>query len=104
VQICLNCNKSSRFFAVKDEGLADNRKAPCTGTIGEVKLNLMKEIAAEHNIEWDSIDFEAELLKAPEKLFVRNIAIVLPPCPHITISLCSFQIPEQCVSYYLCTF
>jgi hypothetical protein len=42
----------------------------------------MKEIAAEHNIEWDSSDFEAELLKAPENLLVRNIAIVLPPCPH----------------------
>jgi biotin carboxyl carrier protein len=35
---------------------------------GEVKLKLMKEIAAEHNIEWDSSDFESELLKAPEDL------------------------------------
>ncbi|KAH8933163.1 hypothetical protein BDL97_18G015500 [Sphagnum fallax] len=35
---------------------------------GEVKLKLMKEIAAEHNIEWDSSDFEAELLKPPEDL------------------------------------
>ncbi|CAK9868169.1 unnamed protein product [Sphagnum jensenii] len=35
---------------------------------GEVKLKLMKEVAAEHNIEWDSSDFEAELLKPPEDL------------------------------------
>ncbi|CAM6061212.1 unnamed protein product [Sphagnum tenellum] len=35
---------------------------------GEVKLKLMKEIAAEHNIEWDSSDFEAELLEPPEDL------------------------------------
>ncbi|CAK9217122.1 unnamed protein product [Sphagnum troendelagicum] len=35
---------------------------------GEVKLKLMKEIAAEHNVDWDPTDFEAGLLKAPEDL------------------------------------
>jgi vacuolar protein sorting-associated protein IST1 len=34
---------------------------------GEVKLKLMKGIAA----DWDPTDFEAELLKAPEDLLVR---------------------------------
>ncbi|CAK9858237.1 unnamed protein product [Sphagnum jensenii] len=35
---------------------------------GEVKLKLMKGIAADHNVDWDPTDFEAELLKAPEDL------------------------------------
>jgi hypothetical protein len=30
---------------------------------GEVKLKLMKGIAAHHNVDWDPTDFEAELLK-----------------------------------------
>ncbi len=39
---------------------------------GEVKLKLMKGIAADHNVDWDPTDFEAELLKAPEDLLVRS--------------------------------
>jgi hypothetical protein len=35
----------------------------------------MKEIAAEHNVDWDPTDFEAGLLKAPEDLLVRLTAI-----------------------------
>ncbi len=38
---------------------------------GEVKLKLMKGIAADHNVDWDPTDFEAELLKVPEDLLVR---------------------------------
>jgi vacuolar protein sorting-associated protein IST1 len=38
---------------------------------GEVKLKLMKGIAADHNFDWNPTDFEAELLKAPEDLLVR---------------------------------
>ncbi len=38
---------------------------------GEVKLKLMKGIAADHNVDWDPTDFEAELLKAPEDLLVK---------------------------------
>jgi hypothetical protein len=53
---------------------------------GEVKLKLMKEIAAEHNIEWDSSDFEAELLKAPEDLLVRHITIFLPSLSMASLS------------------
>lgn len=37
---------------------------------GELKLKLMKEIAEDHNIEWDPADSENELLKAPEDLLV----------------------------------
>ncbi|XWS42206.1 hypothetical protein CRYUN_Cryun17cG0148200 [Craigia yunnanensis] len=35
---------------------------------GEVKLKVMKEIAKEHNIEWDTTESEKELLKPPEEL------------------------------------
>ncbi|KAK8694516.1 hypothetical protein V6N13_072065 [Hibiscus sabdariffa] len=35
---------------------------------GEVKLKVMKEIAKEHNIEWDTSESEKELLKPPEEL------------------------------------
>ncbi|XVF59870.1 hypothetical protein PTKIN_Ptkin07bG0310400 [Pterospermum kingtungense] len=35
---------------------------------GEVKLKVMKEIAKEHNIEWDTAESENELLKPPEEL------------------------------------
>ncbi|XP_024395640.1 uncharacterized protein [Physcomitrium patens] len=35
---------------------------------GEVKLKLLKEIAAEHSVSWDSADTEAELTKSHEDL------------------------------------
>ncbi|KAG0594399.1 hypothetical protein M758_UG074200 [Ceratodon purpureus] len=35
---------------------------------GDVKLKLMKEIAAEHDVAWDPTDTEAELLKSHEDL------------------------------------
>ncbi|GMI66098.1 IST1-LIKE 3 [Hibiscus trionum] len=35
---------------------------------GEAKLKVMKEIAKEHNIEWDTSESEKELLKPPEEL------------------------------------
>lgn len=35
---------------------------------GEVKLKVMKEIAKEHQIEWDTTESEKELLKAPEEM------------------------------------
>ncbi|XP_074308454.1 uncharacterized protein LOC141643272 [Silene latifolia] len=34
---------------------------------GELKLKVMKEIAKEYQVEWDTTDTEAELLKPPEK-------------------------------------
>jgi hypothetical protein len=37
---------------------------------GEIKLKLLKEIAAEHNVDWDPADTEAELMKQPEDLLV----------------------------------
>lgn len=35
---------------------------------GEVKLKIMKEIAKEHKIDWDTTESEKELLKPPEEL------------------------------------
>ncbi|XP_023003886.1 IST1-like protein [Cucurbita maxima] len=35
---------------------------------GQVKLTIMKEIAKEHQIEWDTTESEKELLKPPEEL------------------------------------
>ncbi|CAN0918967.1 hypothetical protein LINGRAHAP2_LOCUS31180 [Linum grandiflorum] len=35
---------------------------------GEVKLKVLKEIAKEHQIEWDTTESEEELLKPPEEL------------------------------------
>ncbi|KAJ4963274.1 hypothetical protein NE237_023213 [Protea cynaroides] len=37
-------------------------------TTGEVKLKLMKEIAKEYQIDWDTTESEKELLNPPEKL------------------------------------
>lgn len=45
---------------------------------GEVKLKVMKEIAKEYQIEWDTAESEKELLKPPEELIV---------CSALSISL-----------------
>jgi vacuolar protein sorting-associated protein IST1 len=37
-----------------------------------VKLKVMKEIAKEHQIEWDTEESEKELLKAPEEMIVSS--------------------------------
>lgn len=37
---------------------------------GEVKLKILKEIAKEYQVEWDTTESETELLKPPEKLIV----------------------------------
>lgn len=54
---------------------------------GEVKLKLLKEIAAEHSVSWDSADTEAELTKSHEDLLVslRTHCLILFP----TLSLSS---------------
>ncbi|XVE82410.1 hypothetical protein DITRI_Ditri16bG0002300 [Diplodiscus trichospermus] len=46
---------------------------------GEVKLKVMKEIAKEHNIEWDTAESEKELLKPPEEL-------IEGPCTFVSAS------------------
>ncbi|GLT39319.1 hypothetical protein SLA2020_135170 [Shorea laevis] len=43
---------------------------------GEVKLKVMKEIAKEHQIEWDTTESEKELLKPPEQLIEGPRAFV----------------------------
>lgn len=41
---------------------------------GEVKLKVLKEIAKEHQIDWDTTESETELLKPPEELIVRFVS------------------------------
>ncbi|XP_047318060.1 IST1-like protein [Impatiens glandulifera] len=53
---------------------------------GEMKLKIMKEIAKEHKIEWDTTETEIELLKPPEQLIdgptgfvsANNLPLKLP--------------------------
>lgn len=40
---------------------------------GDVKLKLMKEIATEHDVDWDATESEAELLKTHEDLLVSRL-------------------------------
>lgn len=39
---------------------------------GETKLKVMKEIAKEYQIEWDTTESETELLKPPEEKIVSS--------------------------------
>ncbi|KAL7223755.1 hypothetical protein ACSBR1_025247 [Camellia fascicularis] len=54
---------------------------------GQVKLKVMKEIAKEHQIEWDTTESEMELLKPPEELiegprtFVSASSLPVKPIP-----------------------
>lgn len=49
---------------------------------GEVKLKLMKEIAKEYQIEWNSTESEAELLKPAEE----RIVCIFPPSLSISLT------------------
>ncbi|KDP43728.1 hypothetical protein JCGZ_22355 [Jatropha curcas] len=57
---------------------------------GEVKLKIMKEIAKEHQIEWDTAESEKELLKPPEEriegpnTFVSATSFPVKPAPSST--------------------
>lgn len=52
---------------------------------GETKMKVMKEIAAEYQVEWDTTESEIELLKPPEEkivstalfLFVVNLFCII---------------------------
>ncbi|GMY11125.1 IST1-like protein [Fagus crenata] len=54
---------------------------------GEVKLKIMKEIAKEHQIQWDTTESEVELLKPPEeriegpRSFVSATSLPMKPQP-----------------------
>ncbi|KAK1386774.1 Regulator of Vps4 activity in the MVB pathway protein [Heracleum sosnowskyi] len=55
---------------------------------GEVKLKIMKEIAKEYQVEWDTTESEMELLKPPEELidgpktFVSATSLPIKPIPN----------------------
>lgn len=44
---------------------------------GQVKLKIMKEIAKEYQIEWDTTESEVELFKTPEELIVSIAATLI---------------------------
>ena len=48
----------------------------------DVKLNLLKEIAEEHQLDWDPAASETELLKPHEDLLVRSC---FSPCLDYTL-------------------
>ncbi|KAK3018057.1 hypothetical protein RJ639_005182 [Escallonia herrerae] len=58
---------------------------------GEVKLKVMKEIAKEYQVEWDTKESELELLKPPEELiegprtFVSATSLPIKPTPKQSI-------------------
>ncbi|TKY58337.1 IST protein [Spatholobus suberectus] len=58
---------------------------------GEVKLKVLKEIAKEHQIDWDTAETEKELLKPPEELIEGPRAFVsassLPVRPSTNVSV-----------------
>ncbi len=55
-----------------DHGWQIIEKLSVTTPSGVLKLKLLKEIATEHNVEWDSTSAEADLLKVPQDLLVRT--------------------------------
>lgn len=60
---------------------------------GEFKLKIMKEIAKEYQIEWDTKETEMELLKPPEELiggpcnFVSATSLPVTPVPNQSVEL-----------------
>ena len=60
----------------------------------------MKEIAKEHQIEWDTTDTEKELLKPPEKTIVCSSLTL----PILLYYISEFKIFFSLVSYYQLLF
>jgi vacuolar protein sorting-associated protein IST1 len=44
---------------------------------GQTKLKVLKDIAKEHQIDWDTTETEQDLLKPPEELIVRATRTLL---------------------------
>ncbi|KAG8478130.1 hypothetical protein CXB51_027909 [Gossypium anomalum] len=75
---------------------------------GEAKLKVMKEIAKDHNIEWDTTESEKELLKPPEELiegprtFVSATSLPVKPatnhCPEPKESMTSRRICKKAIA------
>jgi hypothetical protein len=55
-----------------DPGWQIIEKLSVTTPSGVLKLKLLKEIATENNVKWDSTSAEADLLKVPQDLLVRT--------------------------------
>lgn len=55
---------------------------------GEVKLKVLKEIAKEYQIDWDTAESEKELLKPPEELIVCFLSLFI----HYPFSIICFSV------------
>ncbi|KAF7809606.1 IST1-like protein [Senna tora] len=66
---------------------------------GEVKLKVMKEIAKEYQVEWDTTESEKELLKPPEELIegpkTFTSASNLPVKPSTTVQFAEINKPSS---------
>lgn len=51
-------------------------KLSVDGTTGEAKLKLMKDIAAEHKIDWDSVPFEREIKMEQADVLVSVLSLI----------------------------
>lgn len=60
----------------------------------EVKLKLLKEIAEEHELDWDPASTETDLFKSHEDLLVSNFSLC--------ISFCYIFSASEPVRFFLC--
>ena len=51
---------------------------------GQTKLKVLKDIAKEHQIDWDTTESEQELLKPPEDLIVCALLKLSCACFNLT--------------------
>lgn len=59
---------------------------------GEVKLKVLKEIAKEYQIDWDTAESEKELLKPPEELIVCVLFLFI----YHPLSVCYMSLAFLC--------
>lgn len=69
---------------------------------GEVKLKVMKEIAKEFQIDWDTTESEMELLKPAEECIVRSLSLSfsLAHAQQVTYFKLKFIVPSE-FTYFL---
>ncbi|KAL1553582.1 IST1-like protein [Salvia divinorum] len=61
----------------------------------DVKLNILKAIALEHNVNWDSTKTEQEFSKKPEDLLNGPKQIAVQPRPELEVGKSSSAITDQ---------
>ncbi|KAL3527272.1 hypothetical protein ACH5RR_011928 [Cinchona calisaya] len=67
---------------------------------GEVKLKVMKEIAKEYQVDWDTTESEMELLKPPEERIEGPSAFGSASCLPVKPTLNQSTAPKSSISYH----